>query len=57
MGVFNLQRALTSGFGSAAFVGLIPVGPQPIGIAMAPDGQHAYVASGQDHPPTRVPAC
>ena len=52
VGVFNLHRALTSGFGSAAFVGLIPVGPQPIGIAMAPDGQHAYVASGLDNPPT-----
>ncbi|MGH3124356.1 MAG: YncE family protein, partial [Streptosporangiaceae bacterium] len=52
VGVFNLQRALSSGFGSSALVGLIPVGPQPIGIAMAPDGKHAYVASGQDHAPT-----
>ncbi len=52
VGVFNLQRALSSGFGSAGLVGLIPVGPQPIGIAMAPDGKHAYVASGQDHATT-----
>ena len=52
VGVFNLQRALSSGFGSADLVGLIPVGPQPIGIAMAPDGKHAYVASGQDHATT-----
>ena len=52
VGVFNLKRALGSGFGSADFVGLIPVGPQPIGIAMAPDGQHAYVASGVDNAPT-----
>ena len=52
VGVFNLHRALTSGFGSAAFLGLIPVGPQPIGIAMAPDGQHAYVASGLANPST-----
>jgi DNA-binding beta-propeller fold protein YncE len=52
VGVFNLKRALTSGFRSADFVGLIPVGPQPIGIAMAPDGQHAYVASGLDNAPT-----
>jgi DNA-binding beta-propeller fold protein YncE len=52
VGVFNLHRALTSGFGSAAFLGLVPVGPQPIGIAMAPDGQHAYVASGLDNPST-----
>ncbi len=53
VGVFNLQRALTSGFGSSHLVvGLIPVGPQPIGIAMAPDGKHAYLASGQDHAAT-----
>jgi len=52
VGVFNLQRALTSGFGAAAVVGLIPVGPQPIGVAMAPDGQHAYVASGLANPST-----
>ncbi len=52
VGVFNLKRALQSGFGPSALVGLIPVGPQPIGIAMAPDGKHAYVASGQDHPAT-----
>jgi DNA-binding beta-propeller fold protein YncE len=52
VGVFDLQRALTSGFGPADLVGLIPVGPQPIGIAMAPDGRHAYVASGLAHPST-----
>ena len=28
-----------SGFSPADLVGLIPVGPQPIGIAMAPDGK------------------
>ncbi|HEY5355602.1 MAG TPA: protein kinase [Streptosporangiaceae bacterium] len=47
VGVFNLQRALSSGFGSGDVVGLIPVGPQPIGIAIPPDGKHAYVASDQ----------
>jgi serine/threonine protein kinase/DNA-binding beta-propeller fold protein YncE len=53
VGVFNLQRALSSGLGSSDLVvGLIPVGPQPIGIAMAPDGKHAYVASGQAHATT-----
>jgi DNA-binding beta-propeller fold protein YncE len=52
VGVFNLQRALKSGFGSLDPVGLVPVGPQPIGIAMAPDGKHAYVASGQEHATT-----
>ena len=52
VGVFDLQRALKSGFGPSDQVGLIPVGPQPIGIAMAPDGKRAYVASGQDHATT-----
>jgi serine/threonine protein kinase len=52
VGVFNLKRALTSGFGPADLVGLIKVGPQPIGIAMAPDGSHAYVASGLANPAT-----
>ena len=57
VGVFDLKRALTSGFGPADLVGLIKVGPQPIGIAMAPDGQHAYVASGLANPSTPGPAC
>ena len=52
VGVFNLRRALTSGFGAADLVGLIKVGPQPIGIVMAPDGRHAYVASGLANPAT-----
>jgi DNA-binding beta-propeller fold protein YncE len=47
VGVFDLKRALTSGFRSAGSLGVIPVGPQPIGIAMASDGQHAYVASAK----------
>jgi serine/threonine protein kinase/DNA-binding beta-propeller fold protein YncE len=50
VGVFDLQRALSSGFGSGDVVGLIPVGPQPIGIAIPPDGQHAYVASQASTP-------
>jgi serine/threonine protein kinase/DNA-binding beta-propeller fold protein YncE len=50
VGVFDLQRALSSGFGSGDVVGLIPVGPQPIGIAIPPDGQHAYVASEASSP-------
>jgi DNA-binding beta-propeller fold protein YncE len=49
VGVLDLQRAFAHGLGAVDFVGLIPVGPQPIGIAMARDGQHAYVASGQAH--------
>jgi len=45
VGVFNLQSALSSGFGPADLVGLIPVAAQPIGIALSPDGRYAYVTS------------
>ncbi len=45
VGVFNLHRALHKGFSPADLVGLIPVGPQPIGVAVAPNGGLAYVTS------------
>ena len=45
VGVFNLHRALHRGFSPADLVGLIPVGPQPIGVAVAPNGGLAYVTS------------
>jgi DNA-binding beta-propeller fold protein YncE len=44
--VFNLRRALTSGFGPADLKGLIPVAARPAGIAASPDGHYVYVASG-----------
>jgi DNA-binding beta-propeller fold protein YncE len=44
--VFNLRRALQSGFGPADLVGVIRVAPQPVGIATSPDGHYIYVASG-----------
>ena len=44
--VFNLRRALKSGFGRADLRGLIPVAPRPVGIAASPDGHYVYVASG-----------
>ena len=50
VGVFNLHRALHKGFSPADLVGLIPVGPQPIGVAVAPDGGLAYVTSGPRRP-------
>ncbi len=50
VGVFNLHRALHSGFSQADLVGLIPVGPQPIGVVVAPDGGLAYVTSGPRRP-------
>jgi serine/threonine-protein kinase len=44
--VFNLHKALTQGFGPADFVGMIPIGPNPTGMAVSPDGRYLYVVSG-----------
>jgi DNA-binding beta-propeller fold protein YncE len=43
--VYNLQRALTKGFGAAELVGVIPVGTAPVGLAVSPDGQWLYATS------------
>jgi DNA-binding beta-propeller fold protein YncE len=37
--VFNLHRALTQGFGNSDFVGTIPLGGSPVGLAISPDGR------------------
>jgi serine/threonine-protein kinase len=44
--VFNLHKALTSGFGPADFVGMIPMRSDPTGMAASPDGRYLYVVSG-----------
>ena len=43
--VFNLHRALTQGFGSGDFVGTIPLGLAPVGLAVSPDGRWLYATS------------
>lgn len=43
--VFNLRRALTKGFGHADFVGFVPVGIAPVGMAVSPDGRWLYATS------------
>jgi DNA-binding beta-propeller fold protein YncE len=43
--VFNLHRALTSGFGAGDFVGTIPLGLSPVGLAVSPDGRWLYATS------------
>jgi DNA-binding beta-propeller fold protein YncE len=43
--VFNLRQALTGGFGTAGYVGSIPVGPTPTDVAFSPDGQWAYATT------------
>lgn len=50
--VFNLRRALTQGFGAADFVGTIPLGVAPVGMAVSPDGW-LYVTSEVRTPRTR----
>lgn len=43
--VFNLQRALASHFGTSGFVGYIPAGVAPVGLAVSPDGDWLYSTS------------
>jgi DNA-binding beta-propeller fold protein YncE len=43
--VFNLQQALASGFRTSGFVGDIPAGIAPVGLAVAPDGRWLYATS------------
>jgi len=43
--VFNLSRALASGFGQADYAGAIPVGEAPVGLATSPDGRWLYATS------------
>ena len=42
--VFNLGEALAGNF-AGAFVGLIPTGVEPVGMATSPDGKWLYVTS------------
>jgi hypothetical protein len=43
--IFDLHRALTSGFGPDDFLGTIPVGFRPVGIAISPDNRWLYVTN------------
>jgi len=43
--VFDLHRALASGFRGSGFVGYIRVGIAPVGMAISPDGRRLYVTS------------
>ena len=50
--VFNLKKSLTHGLGQSGFVGTVPVGQDPVGIAQSPDGKWLYVAQeGTQTPP------
>ena len=43
--VFKLHRALSQGFGTGDFVGTIPLGFSPVGMAVSPDGRWLYATS------------
>jgi DNA-binding beta-propeller fold protein YncE len=43
--VFNLQRALAHGFGPADYLGSIPAGLAPVGLAVSPDSRWLYATS------------
>jgi DNA-binding beta-propeller fold protein YncE len=43
--VFNLQQALASHFRTAGFVGDVPTGIAPVGLAVSPDGDWLYSTS------------
>jgi DNA-binding beta-propeller fold protein YncE len=43
--VFNLQQALASHFGTSGFIGDVPAGVAPVGLAVSPDGDWLYSTS------------
>lgn len=45
LAVFDLHKALASGFGPADFVGTVPLGTAPVGLAVSPDGRWIYATS------------
>jgi hypothetical protein len=48
--VFNLSKALASGFGSRVYVGAIPAQVAPVGLAFSPDGRWLYSTSEAQNP-------
>jgi DNA-binding beta-propeller fold protein YncE len=54
MAVFNLPKSLAGGLGQSGFVGMVPLGTDPVGIAQSPDGRWLYVAQQNALTPTPV---
>lgn len=52
LAVFSLRQALAHGFGPSAFVGTIPLGIAPVGLAISPDGRWLYATSEAGRPGT-----
>ena len=45
LAVFNLGKARANGFGPSDFVGTVPLGLAPVGMAMSPNGEWLYATS------------
>lgn len=45
LAVFDLHKALASGFGPADFAGTVPLGTAPVGLAVSPDGRWIFATS------------
>jgi DNA-binding beta-propeller fold protein YncE len=45
LAVFDLQAALSAGFGTSHFVGTVPLQEAPVGMAISPDGRYLYATS------------
>jgi DNA-binding beta-propeller fold protein YncE len=45
--VFNFAQVLASGFTTSGLVGYVPLGLEPVGMALSPDGDDLYVTSEQ----------
>jgi DNA-binding beta-propeller fold protein YncE len=43
MAVFSLPKSLAGGLGQSGFVGMVPLGRDPVGIAQSPNGRWLYV--------------
>ncbi|HEY6786464.1 MAG TPA: beta-propeller fold lactonase family protein [Trebonia sp.] len=54
--VFNLGEALRAGFGAADYVGSVPLGVAPVGMAISPDGRWLYATSELAGSPPRSSA-
>jgi DNA-binding beta-propeller fold protein YncE len=52
MAVFNLPKSLAGGLGQSGFVGMVPLGADPVGIAQSPGGRWLYVAQQNALTPT-----
>jgi DNA-binding beta-propeller fold protein YncE len=54
LAVFNLEEALANGFSSKDFVGTVPLGEAPVGLAVSPNGRYLYATSEGSAVPGRV---